>query len=362
MFEVNSSRGNYKVIVKNTGVETLDYLDCFKNALYVCDEKFFNAQTRNIQGMLEKQRILLIKNTEDTKDYQSIERVILDLIQKHKFKRSETLVAFGGGAIQDITGFIASILYRGVPWVFVPTTLISQGDSCIGGKTSINLGELKNCIGTFYPPTEVICCPEFLLSLPKREIVSGIGEILHYYMLFNSHLKELEEDYEKLKEKDSSLLFKHVRYSLSLKKPVIEQDEFDKDIRNLFNYGHTFGHAIEGLTKYQVLHGEAVAVGMDIANYVSFHQHFINLETYEKISKNLSLVLKDVKTRVLLEIKEVEDDSEHLVNLLLNDKKGLSIDFVTCILPTKDGFKKINISKLDISKHLIGYFTEGNVI
>src|SRR5271157_5866279 len=142
----------------------------------------------------------------------------------------------------DITAFVASILYRGLEWSFFPTTLLAQGDSCIGSKTSINLGDKKNLIGNFYPPSSIYIDTAFLESLETDDIKSGIGEMLHFYYYANSsYIDKLIGNYIHAISNRSTLI-EYIRESLSIKKSVIEIDEFDKGERNKFNYGHTFGH------------------------------------------------------------------------------------------------------------------------
>ncbi len=179
------------------------------------------------------------------------------------------LVAIGGGIIQDLTCFAASVLLRGVPWRFFPTTLLAQADSCIGSKSSINLGSTKNILGTFNPPGEVAIYGDFLDTLGPREIRSGIGEIVKVHAIDGSaSFDRLAADFDRLFT-DRSTLLHYTRAALTIKQRFIEVDEFDRNVRNVFNYGHSFGHAIESATNYAVPHGIAVALGMDMANHVA---------------------------------------------------------------------------------------------
>ena len=198
-------------------------------------------------------------------------------------------MAIGGGIIQDVTAFSASIIYRGIEWSFFPTTLLAQADSCIGSKTSINLGNKKNLIGNFYPPTEIYIDTAFLATLPEADILSGIGEMLHYYYYAASPFFEkiISKRPQLLSER--RLLRDYIRESLQIKKGVIEIDEFDKGERNKFNYGHTFGHALETITDYGIKHGQAVTVGMDIANYLSVRMRLMGQALFDTLHAKLAV-------------------------------------------------------------------------
>ena len=218
-----------------------------------------------------------INATEPQKSYQEVEPVISELIKKG-FRKNHRLIAVGGGITQDVTAFIASILYRGVQWYFFPTTLLAQGDSCIGSKTSINFGKFKNQVGGFYPPNKIYVDPKFLESLPNKELQSGLGEMAHYYVVAS------KEDFERYKNDyegalaDKVILGGIIARSLEIKKSYIEIDEYDKNERQVFNYGHSFGHAIESLTNYGIPHGIAISFGMDMSNFISMKKGYITAE------------------------------------------------------------------------------------
>lgn len=219
-------------------------------------------------------RILIVDATEDQKSYDKLIWIIEDLIEKG-FKKNNRLVAIGGGIIQDVTAFISSILYRGVDWLFFPTTLLAQCDSCIGSKTSINFGKYKNQIGNFYPPAEIFIHPAFLDTLQDFAIRSGLGEMTHYFLVSG------EADYQMIRSSihhcytDKDVMRRLILRSLEIKKSYVERDEFDKGPRQVFNYGHSFGHAIESVTGYEIPHGIAVSFGMDISNFISYRMGLI---------------------------------------------------------------------------------------
>jgi 3-dehydroquinate synthase len=205
---------------------------------------------------------------EDQKSYDGLIPIIQELINSG-FRKSHRLIGIGGGIIQDITAFTASIMYRGVNWVFFPTTLLAQGDSCIGSKTSINFGEYKNQVGGFYPPDKIFINLDFLDTLTQEDLQSGLGEMSHYFVVAGEKdFQEYKQDYENVLT-NKKILEKMISNSLKIKKRYIEIDEFDQRERQVFNYGHSFGHAIESLTNYAVPHGIAVSFGMDMANFIS---------------------------------------------------------------------------------------------
>jgi len=181
-------------------------------------------------------------------------------------------------------------MYRGVDWLFFPTTLLSQGDSCIGSKTSINFGEYKNQIGGFFPPKKIFINTEFLKTLSKNDLQSGLGEMSHYFVVAGkSEFKEYKNNYDNVDLNDE-LLQKMISNSLKIKKQYIEIDEFDQKERQVFNYGHSFGHAIESLTNYSIPHGIAVSFGMDIANFISVKKGLLN--------NSIRLEIKDLLQKI----------------------------------------------------------------
>jgi 3-dehydroquinate synthase len=184
-------------------------------------------------------------------------------------RRGHLLLAIGGGVIQDITCFLAAVLLRGIDWSFYPTTLLAQADSCIGSKSSINVGSLKNIVGTFTPPKQIVANTRFLRTLAEPEIRSGIGEMLKVHAIDSPEaFDRIAADYGRLST-DHAVLEHYIRDSLLMKRRLIEADEFDEGVRRVMNYGHTFGHAIESATDFAIPHGIAVSMGMDMANWIA---------------------------------------------------------------------------------------------
>jgi 3-dehydroquinate synthase len=258
------------------------------HAFFIVDAFVWDIYKERLKGVIPDERLLIVKANESNKSLDKCREIIETLVER-QVRRNEKLVAIGGGIIQDITAFSASILYRGIDWSFFPTTLLAQADSCIGSKTSINLGVKKNLIGNFYPPCAIYIDTVFLDTLSIDDIKSGIGEILHFYLYAGSTLfDELLGDYNGVVN-DRSFLVRYIQESLKIKKSVIEVDEFDKGERNKFNYGHTFGHAIETITDYGIKHGQAVTVGMDIANYLSVRTGLMDQPLFDVLHAKLAV-------------------------------------------------------------------------
>jgi 3-dehydroquinate synthase len=278
---------------------------------------------------LPESRLVSLEASEHVKSYGALERVFLDLLERN-LKRSGTLVVIGGGVLQDAGCFIASVLSRGIRWVLIPTTLLAQADSCIGSKSSINIGSYKNQIGTFYPPHRVLLVPEVLRTLPYDELRSGLGEVIKLQLLSNeAGFEELMTDlagFESVSiERREPLLARWVRRSMDVKQPVIEADEFDHGQRLLLNYGHTFGHAYESVTNYGIPHGIAVILGMLTATALSAELGLVPTAHAERLF-SLLRPWHDPYAKKLASVGR-----EQMLQALAKDKKN-SATGLTCIL------------------------------
>jgi len=308
--KIKSSIQNYTVEFSNNFIESIDQI-YNKGDIIIIDNKIYYEE-------LEKYTCILLNNvSEQTKDFDNISNVINSIIGN--FNKKNKLIAVGGGITQDVVGFISSILFRGVDWVFYPTTLLAQGDSCIGGKTSINFSTYKNQLGNFYPPCEIIICNEFLNTLTEIDIKSGLGEMLHFFLVSS------KADY-KFFVKNQHDFNKLTTRCLDIKRSYIEIDEFDKHERLILNYGHTFGHAIESVTNNTVAHGIAVSLGMDVANFISYKKGYITYELFKRIQKTLISIYEELK------LPEIDK----LIIALKKDKKNIS-NKLNCVLTNGPG-------------------------
>ncbi|MGH7260786.1 MAG: 3-dehydroquinate synthase [Nitrospiraceae bacterium] len=206
---------------------------------------------------------IVLPEGERTKSLRSV-ATILDALVKARFERGSTLVALGGGVIGDLTGFAASIYMRGIPFVQVPTTLVAQVDSSVGGKTGVNHALGKNLIGTFYQPRLVLVDPDTLRTLPAREWVAGLAEVIKYGVIEDeAFFAYLEQQMDRLLKLEAEPVGQVIARSCHIKASVVARDEREADLRRILNYGHTIGHALESLGDYRkLIHGEAVAIGM----------------------------------------------------------------------------------------------------
>lgn len=260
----------------------------------VVDGAVLELYADRLGPILGDQPYLEIAATEQQKSYEGLITLIGRLIELG-FRKQNRLVALGGGITQDATGFIASILYRGVDWIFYPTTLLAQGDSCIGSKTSINFGQAKNQLGGFYPPLQVVVDLTFLDTLPPVELRSGLGEMAHYFLIAG------DDDFARFAAdvsralKDRSVLRGLISRALTIKRDFIEQDEFDLKERQILNYGHSFGHALESLTDYRLPHGIAVSYGMDLANFVSVKLGWLDPTARSRARSVLAIIWEGVQ-------------------------------------------------------------------
>lgn len=297
-------------------------------AFLIIDEKIVELYGEKVEKLFANDHIIVVQATEDTKTLAECDILIKELVKKN-IRKNSLLFALGGGVIEDIVGFISTILFRGIDWVFCPTTLLAQADSCIGSKSSINLGGYKNLLGSFYPPSLIIIDVGFLKTLPVEEIKSGIGEILHFYLLVGKDklAEKLMLDYNRLLEFPGTLK-EYILPSLKIKKSVVEIDELDKGQRNIFNYGHTFGHAIETVTSYEINHGQAVTMGMDIANYLSLRLGYIDEKTFKH--------MQGILAKNMPSFKLSEQNSAEYFKALSKDKKNLGNN-LGCILTCGPG-------------------------
>jgi 3-dehydroquinate synthase len=315
------------------------------------DQNLLKHYPEAFRERLPESRKVLLEATEENKSYEAIGPVFLDLLGKG-LRRDGNLVVVGGGVAQDIGCFIATVLVRGIRWELVPTTLLAQADSCIGSKSSINIGSFKNQIGTFYSPHRVLMTTSVLASLPWDEIRSGVGEIIKFALLSGeATFRELMNDLKDLVDQPQTVTA-WIRRSLEIKKVYIEEDEFDFGRRNLLNYGHTFGHAYESGTHYGIPHGIAVVLGMLTATYVSVQMNMAERAHFDELKRHL-LPWCQPYCDLLASV-----DLEVVLQAIRRDKKNTAAG-VNCILTR--GFGSMEKCRVDIDRliapSLLGFIT-----
>ena len=291
---IKSYKGVYNVFYEQNLEKLLEDIEDDRLHIII-DKKVYGIYSKYFELLIKNNNTIFVDAKEENKSIQRIIPLVEKLVE-NKVRRSDVLIAIGGGIIQDISCFIASILLRGLTWYFIPTTLLAQADSCIGSKSSVNLGSFKNILGTFYPPKRIWICGEFLNSLEKKDLQSGIGEILKVHAIdgaesFENIKKVFSEEIPSL---DTMQIY--IKSALEIKKAYIEIDEFDKGSRNIFNYGHSFGHAIESATHFAIPHGVAVSIGMDMANHIAVMRGILPKIQRERMHKVLFNNYQDFKT------------------------------------------------------------------
>lgn len=241
-----------------------------------------------------------------------------DILFQKKYGRDTCLIALGGGVVTDLVGFLAATYCRGIPVIYVPTTLLAMVDACIGGKTGINTPFGKNLIGTFTQPAAVFIDPATLNSLPDNEFNNGVVEMIKHGIVADSTLfSNLQEEWLKIKNKEPHFLIEMIYTNCLIKKKIVELDEKEQGLRQLLNFGHTIGHAIEVLEDYQVSHGEAVAIGMLVESYLSMLSGYLKNTAFELLKSCLYRYGLPLKTKAFQNIAEFKQ-------ALILDKKTIN--------------------------------------
>ena len=246
----------------------------WRRALVVTDDNVGPLYADTVTGSLRRAGLeVALRSIEPGENSKSVHEALelLELLATSGMTRVDLLVALGGGVVGDLAGFAASVYKRGMPYLQVPTTLMAQVDSAIGGKTGVNLDCGKNLVGTFHQPVAVISDVDVMRTLPEREYISGLAEVAKYSFLWPERWTEpLEESVERLKALNTAEMVEVVDRCAGIKARVVSSDEFDTSVRAVLNYGHTMGHALEAAAGYgSYTHGEAVSIGMVYAGIVS---------------------------------------------------------------------------------------------
>ena len=303
---IKSSIHNYNVILHDKLEELLkNELDSSKKSFVVIDEVLFDKYSPLLKEIIKDLVIFPVKASEETKGFKQYEILCKELL-KHDFSKNDCVISFGGGTISDLAGYLASSYKRGIELVIIPTTTLSMVDASIGGKNAINVGDIKNAVGSIYPPSKVLIGLDVLETLSVVDYANGICESLKMGVTLNKNLFNLFE-------KETLDIKETIKESLLTKKMVVEKDELESGFRKVLNFGHTIGHAIEFESNYKIKHGFAIANGMLIASK--------DTEYYE----NLKKILKKIGCPIITNI-----DVAKLMEAIKNDKKASSggIDFV----------------------------------
>lgn len=320
------------------------------NTFFVIGHNVYRIYNEHFSS-IPQDRLSIIEALEVNK---SIETALnlCEKITNMSSKRNTHLISIGGGITQDITGFVANVLYRGIYWTFFPSTLLAACDSCIGGKTSLNYKGFKNLLGTFYPPDHIKIYTKFFNTLEDKDYYSGLGEVVKFnVMLGLQGIDEIESNLQKLIHRESTTISKFVKSSLAFKKDFIEEDEFDKGKRVLLNFAHTFGHAFEVSSLYSIPHGTAVALGMVVANRISVFRGILD----EKVAVRIEDVCKKIIPNY---VNKNFFDLEIILSAIRKDKKQINASFRAVLMKKNFSLEVFNdLTELEI-KSAINFLRE----
>ena len=348
-------------ILNRAGKLIKNNLPYTKKICIVTDNKLPKKLLKKLLSSLKNYHIKIFKLSANEKNKSLIvaNKIIQKLLSEN-FTRSDCLIAFGGGILGDLSAFISSVTKRGIKFVNIPTTLLAQVDSSIGGKTGINSNQGKNLIGTFYQPDFILSDPTVLKSLPQREMISGYAEILkHSLILDKKFFIWLTNNGKKIiYKRNKSLLMKAIFKSCKIKSNVVVKDEKEKDLRMILNFGHTFAHGFESAKNFskKLNHGEAVLLGMIAASDLSNKKRLLSI-------KELSLLKKHYKSlNLLMNIKKFfkKNEVNKIVNFMKKDKKNVG-NKINLILLKKIGKTtepgKIALKDFEIRNFLKSYYS-----
>ncbi|MCC7007115.1 MAG: 3-dehydroquinate synthase [Ottowia sp.] len=326
-FDICSASGNYGITVSHGLLAYL--ITAHPDAIFLIDARLENKLPASITKRIP------IEAKESSKSLEAMAEVILQL-RAFGANRTSHLIAIGGGIMQDIATFTASIYMRGISWTYMPTTLLSMADSCIGGKSSINVRNYKNLVGNIYPPTQVVIDVDFIHTLAAEQVVGGLYEAAKICYARGEHpfLDYLEKNptWPLSNEAAQQLLI----HSLQTKKWFIETDEFDQKERLLLNFGHTFGHALEAATDFGISHGVAVGVGMLTAIEYAQQRQLLN----ESGHKRVAPLAAHIKAMLdILNANHLQWPAIHLATVMekFNNDKKHRTDAYRIVLPKENG-------------------------
>ena len=330
-------------------------LNIGRKILIVTQDKVLLNFTRQVKTNLQKQGFkiftLLLPSGEQHKNLNSLLKITKFAI-KNNFERNDTFCGIGGGMITDLTGFAASIYYRGINFICIPTTLLAMVDAAIGGKTAINIKEGKNMLGTFYKPKIILIDPSCLKTLPKKEFLTGMGEIIKYALLEktaklkfskNGFFHFLYVNKKNILRHNEKALLKTITHSVSVKSKVISKDEKESNLRAILNLGHTFAHGIEQAYDYKkYTHGEAVSIGMCLASKLAQKHKLIT----KSIGNSVTKLIADFGLPTKL---EKSTKLNKIIQSMLHDKK-IKDGKLRFILPAKEIGKVKIVSGISIDE------------
>ncbi len=316
-----------------------------KQYAIITDDNLAKIYKKELSELYPNSFLCVVRAGEKSKSLKTIEK-LTSMLSKKNFSKSDTLVAFGGGVIGDITGLLASLYMRGVTFINIPTTLLAMCDASIGGKNGVDTEDGKNILGTIYQPHAVIIQPKYLKSLPLKEIKNGMAEAIKMAIIKDKKMFNfIEQNREKILKKEILTLKKIITRCGEIKSEIVENDEKDTGSRHILNYGHTIGHAIERASNYTIEHGKAVALGIGYENQIALNKKTIQKSEVDRIQK----IFNDFA--LTEKVKKVSMKKLHAG--ILHDKKRKN-DTIHLYLPTSIGSAQAyDISLKDIQTVLV---------
>lgn len=332
VIKVNLSQNPYSIYIEPNLFEKipsyLKSLNVGNFAIFITSKSVYSCYRKKIQAVFANypHKVIILCDGEEAKTKESLFKIIQEIIAVDKLSNKVFVVCLGGGTVGDVGGFAASIYKRGIPYIQIPTSLLSQIDASIGGKCAIDLKEAKNIIGAFYQPRAVFIDPVFLKTLRKKQIKEGLAEVIKYAVIKDAtFFNFLKNKYAEIYFLELPAILKIIGICVSMKAKIVEDDEKEKKgIRTILNFGHTFAHALEAASKYKkVSHGEAVALGMLYAAYVSYK---LNLCKMNEVYEIYGLLKKfDLTTKI-------KYNFVNIYRAMTYDKKNLSGKFRLVLL------------------------------
>lgn len=357
LVNVNNKITNYNVYIGKNIIKdiilNLDIIDKNKKIFIITDENVFKLYLEELENYLSDYNVynFIVQPGENAKSLEVASEVYNEML-KINCDRETIIISLGGGVVGDLSGFIASTYMRGTKFIQIPTTLLSQVDSSVGGKVAVNFNGYKNLIGNFYNPNSVIIDLQVLQTLNKRQFRSGLGEIVKYGFISEySIIEEFRNNYNEIINLNLDILMPLVKKSITIKKKIVELDERDNNIRKILNFGHTIGHGIESLENFnRYTHGEAVSLGIVYESKIAYNLGLISKAYYDEIKSIIKMLIKlegfnenEIKD-IISKIKNDKKCVNGKINIILPVgigkvmiKNDVTIDYIMKIL--KDGIK-----------------------
>ncbi|HZK56733.1 MAG TPA: 3-dehydroquinate synthase [Clostridia bacterium] len=344
--KIDLGKNSYDILIgKNLLKDLKNLIGASSEQNFIVTDKNINALYGDYLNILDDYEKIVIEPGERSKSIDVMTDVLKQMLEKGATRRSR-VISFGGGVVGDLAGFCSAIYMRGIPFVQIPTTLLAQVDSSVGGKTAINLLHYKNNVGAFHQPAKVIIDTVFLETLPLRELLSGIGEIVKYGIIYDyEFFKYVVKNIEQIKERNSDVMVYIIKRCCEIKAEIVSQDEKEESLRKILNFGHTIGHTLEGMSDFsKYAHGEAVIIGMYYETITAKRLGIVNNKYAEKILDFLRSLGVD------LNIDNYPVSG--LVDWMLKDKKNIG-GKISFILPIEEGkVQELLLEKNEVLQHM----------